>query len=712
MSDSLLKYFKKVGDLEGEVEDEGRSGEGGLSGQNVEDEFGMSEQVEEQEGDDDDLTGDCKADENPVVEKRARMTCEDLDDVANASVKTPDSDKYQLLKNHFKPGPNYKFPKGIHGRTFQSRWLQVYPWLVYSKKENGGYCLPCVLFATCGYQSSTPGILVSRPLTAFSKALELFRKHAEKDYHKMAVVRAEEFLKVMENQQSGISHRINQTIADLVEKNRKILTSIVKTIVLCGQQNIPLRGHRDTIIDLERTSLIPQNHGNFWALLHFRVDAGDTVLGNHLATASRNATYTSGNVQNQLIDIIGSQIRGKILVRVKNAGWYSVIADEVTDVSNKELLSIVLRYVNPETAVIREDFVGFLECDTGVTGKCLADKILGFLTMLGLDHKMLRGQGYDGAGSMAGSVNGTAALISAQYPLALYFHCASHCLNLAVVKSLQVTNVRNMMGIIGKVYYFFEGHPKRQTAFERAIEGCQPESRVSKLKDLCRTRWVQRIDAFQVFKNLHPSVVGCFESITDQGLRKWSSDSLLDAANLKTAITKTEFLSALVITNACLKYIQALTANLQAEAQDIVSAVSEIGSVTAVLQSVRDKIDEHHSEWFLEIERMCTVVGVRPSQPRTCSHQTRRDNVPAESPSTYFKRCISIPFVDHMLSQLNSRFSSHQKSSLLGMYLVPSMLVTLTDEECGVKFDQLFKLYQNDLPSPDCVLKVNCIVGG
>ena len=88
--------------------------------------------------------------------------------------------------------------------------------------------------------------------------------------------------------------------------------------------------------------------------------------------------------------------------------------------------------------------------------------------------------------------------------------------------------------------------------------------------------------------------MGCFESITDQGLRKWSSDSLLDAANLKTAITKTEFLSALVITNACLKYIQALTANLQAEAQDIVSAVSEIGSVTAVLQSVRDKIDEHH----------------------------------------------------------------------------------------------------------------------
>ena len=37
-------------------------------------------------------------------------------------------------------------------------WLQLYPWLVYSKQENGGYCLPCVLFASCGYHGSDPGL--------------------------------------------------------------------------------------------------------------------------------------------------------------------------------------------------------------------------------------------------------------------------------------------------------------------------------------------------------------------------------------------------------------------------------------------------------------------------------------------------------------------------------------------------------------------------
>ena len=65
---------------------------------------------------------------------------------------------------------------------------------------------------------------------------------------------------------------------------------------------------------------------------------------------------------------------------------------------------------------------------------------------------------------MAGVVNGTASIITAQYPLALYMHCASHCLSLAVVKSLEVTSVRNMMGVVGRVYQFFAVHPKRQGA--------------------------------------------------------------------------------------------------------------------------------------------------------------------------------------------------------------------------------------------------------
>ena len=63
----------------------------------------------------------------------------------------------------------------------------------------------------------------------------------------------------------------------------------------------------------------------------------------------------------------------------------------------------------------------------------------------------LCGQAYDGAENIAGAVNGTALLICKEYLLALYLHCASHCLNVAGV-TLGVTRVHNMIGVIGRVY--------------------------------------------------------------------------------------------------------------------------------------------------------------------------------------------------------------------------------------------------------------------
>ena len=135
------------------------------------------------------------------------------------------------------------------------------------------------------------------------------------------------------------------------------------------------------------------------------------------------------------------------------------------------------------------------------------------------------GQAYDGASNMSGKTNGAASHISAQYPLALYTHCASHCLNLAVVSSFEETSVHNMIGVVNWLYVFFFAQPKRQKNLEEAIHNTQPESTVKKLKDLCRTRWVERIDAFDRIKTLHSSIVACFESISAEGASLWSPDS-------------------------------------------------------------------------------------------------------------------------------------------------------------------------------------------
>ena len=101
---------------------------------------------------------------------------------------------------------------------------------------------------------------------------------------------------------------------------------------------------------------------------------------------------------------------------------------------------------------------------------------------------------------------------------------------------------------------------------------------------------------------------------------------------------------------------------------------------------------------------MCTDVGTEPSLPRRCGRQIRRSNVPADTPSEYYCRSVLIPMLDHLLSEMKTRFTTHQKTALLGLCIVPSVMVTLPDEECTSKVSQLADMYQDDLPSPDSVL--------
>ena len=103
-----------------------------------------------------------------------------------------------------------------------------------------------------------------------------------------------------------------------------------------------------------------ESHGNFRALLQFHIFAGDSVLQHHLSNAPRNSTYTSPDISNQVIDILSDYIRRLIFLRVKKAKLFTLVADEVTDSSNKEQLSLVLRYVNTDDCCIREDLATFL----------------------------------------------------------------------------------------------------------------------------------------------------------------------------------------------------------------------------------------------------------------------------------------------------------------------------------------------------------------
>ena len=73
--------------------------------------------------------------------------------------------------------------------------------------------------------------------------------------------------------------------------------------------------------------------------------------------------------------------------------------------------------------------------------------------------------------------------------------------------------VRNMAGTITDCANIFNHSPKRQRCLEKVISLDQLESQRTKIRDLCRSRWVERHEAYETFVQLLSSVVKTFEVI-------------------------------------------------------------------------------------------------------------------------------------------------------------------------------------------------------
>ena len=58
---------------------------------------------------------------------------------------------------------------------------------------------------------------------------------------------------------------------------------------------------------------------------------------------------------------------------------------------------------------------------------------------------------------------------------------------------------------------------------------------------------------------------------------------------------------------------------------------------------------------------------------------------------------VTAPILNHLLSEIESRFNSHQKTALLGLYLISLLLVSKTLKDVTDELRPLEKMYAGDL---------------
>ena len=624
----------------------------------------------------------------------------DIGNYVGRSRELDDDTKLDVINNHWKPPSSFNFPFREFGsktpirRRFSTKWLQRWSWLCYSKLYDGAFCLGCVLLGDqTGHNGSKLSKLFKEPLINWQSAATRLEDHDKNSaLHKDAMLRLTSFKNVMLGNVKGIDEQADNLRSERIQYNRAIVSSIVETVILAGRQNIALRGHRD-----DSQHYLSPNPGNFQALLNYRIQGGDTKLGDHFVNAPRNATYRSKTIQNKIVKICGQQIQRKLVAEINNSGnspFYSVLADEATDCGKKEQMPIVIRYVDSKNE-INERFIKFVNCDTGMTGLALAKNIEDTLDEVGLPLENCRGQGYDGASAMSSMRKGVSGRILSKNPKALYVHCASHRLNLCVAKACSIVSIRRMLDHAKSVANFFSYSVKRTQFLSEKMSACGITS--ARLATPSMTRWVERITSLDGLVDAHEAVVEVLEEMKFDVDKKWNASTSSDATSLLHICTSFEFIVALMITTHILDYTMPLTRRLQQRKIDIVKSLQCINLLKETINQLRASVEEIHDKFYQQAVEMAKKVNVDESLPRTCKVQTLRENYPVETPRDYYRVRITIPFLDHLKEEIEDRFPPEKCNLYNGFYAIPSILLTTKDVCWKTEFLKFLSVYRDDI---------------
>ena len=120
------------------------------------------------------------------------------------------------------------------------------------------------------------------------------------------------------------------------------------------------------------------------------------------------ANLTHHEIRKDIVNAIACET-SKAIIKDLDNGFFSILVDESRDISMKEQMTFVLRYVNKKGIII-EWFLGIVHVasTTVLSLKCVIEYLL-------CEHNLslseLHGQGYDRASNMQGDINGLKTLI-------------------------------------------------------------------------------------------------------------------------------------------------------------------------------------------------------------------------------------------------------------------------------------------------------------
>ena len=116
---------------------------------------------------------------------------------------------------------------------------------------------------------------------------------------------------------------------------------------------------------------------------------------------------------------------------------------------------------------------------------------------------------------------------------------------------------------------------------------------------------------------------------------------------------------------------------------------------------MREDIEAYSQRIYLHTCRIAEKSGIFVSMPQTVRCQQHRSNPESSLVADHMKKSVAIPFLDHLISDVSSRFSTHSKQAGL-------LPVNITVNTSIVDLNEAIVFYSDDLPNPNILDEELC----
>lgn len=572
---------------------------------------------------------------------------------------------------------NNNFPQ-TNGRSFSQTCFFVKltngeklrrSWLIYSATSDSCYCFCCALFNRGFNKFSNTGI----GHRSWKNIHRDLMEHGCNKNHAVAYSTWKQYEKRLQTA-STIDYHHQQMMKKEIEHLKQIFTRVVYGVKYLASQSLAFRGGSDRLFD--------ENNGNFLQLIETFAKF-DPVMSEHLRRfGSHESTrhFLSHRIQNELLGMLSSAITEQIISMIRTSIYFTIIVDCTPDLSRKEQMSIIIRFVHftadDRRFKIYEKFLSFTEI-TDKTGKGIAKAILDQLSRHNLEIRNVRGQGYDNGVNMKGKNIGVQKQILDQNPRAFFGPCACHSLNLVINDAASSSSeIAAFFAIVQELFVFFSESTNRWVILQKYAR----DSKAIVLKNLSTTRWSSRVSALKCLHRYLPQIYDALVEIYETGTN--NNNNVKQIANgLAEKLSNFKFICSVIIWYNLLNSVNIVSKLLQAKTIDILKCLEQIDHLKNYFSNIRS--NDHTIETFFEsaISIACemnvdpTFEGARFRMRRRTARGSEGIDEPIVDPKVRFKVEFVFYVLDAIMNSLEERFEQ-----LTDISLNFKVLFNITDE--------------------------------